>query len=89
MKITVTNDPTPVRLNTLCEGMIFRNVVGAEAFVVVGAARGTAEYDGVAVITVSDLGLNRTPFNAQFRVSGHTPVVRLYVTDITLTEIAS
>ena len=84
MKISITNDSSPVHLNTLKKGMLFRNVVGTGSFVVMDAARGFEEADGVEVLPLASLGLTR--LEQLRRVSGHTQVVRLYITDITLTE---
>lgn len=87
MKITISNDCTPVQLNTLPLGMIFRNVVGGKAFIVTSPARGFGKEDGVAVRLLCNLGDD--VHGEDYRVSGHTPVIRLYITDITLTEIPS
>lgn len=87
MKITVSNDCAPVRLNTLPPGAIFRNVVGSKVFVVISAASGPRTEDGAVVRLLSNFGADKHVDD--YRTSGRTPVVRLYITDITLTEFPS
>lgn len=101
MKISIKPDTRTVRLNTLPRGALFIGQVsyrflsasGQESarnsFVVMDPALGTAESDGVAVCSLRDLGVDRRPGVPYQRVTGDMPVIRLYITDITLSEYPS